>query len=207
MDERLIRHDVIVFDVGNVLVRFDPREISKSFGFSEALYRGVFESGLWLWMDTGLITVGALADLMCAAAHTDSREDYLKVADLLENFVTQEAPLSGSLLLPELKQAGKKLYYLTNYATPMFERTMARFPFFEYFDGGVISGREHIIKPMPRIYELLCERYGFRPEDALFIDDNPDNIAAAQKLGFDVWQFTGKPIDNKISDTDRKDGE
>ena len=195
MDERLLRHDVIVFDVGNVLVHFDPRVIAAGFGFSEALYRGVFESGLWLWMDSGLMTVGQLADLMCAAAHTDSREDYLKVADLLENFVEHERPLTGSLLLPELGQAGKKLYYLTNYSTPQFERTMARFPFFRYFDGGVISGREHIMKPMPRIYELLCERYGFRPQDALFIDDNPDNIAAARKLGFDVWQFAGTPIE------------
>ncbi len=205
MDERLIRHDVIVFDVGNVLVRFDPKRIAKSFGLSDELYRGVFESGLWLWMDTGLMTVGALADLMCAAAHTDSREDYLKVASLMEGFVREEEPLSGSLMLPELKRAGKRLYYLTNYATPMFERTMERFPFFRYFDGGVISGREHIIKPMPRIYELLCERYGFRPQEALFIDDNADNIAAAEKLGFNVWHYQGEPIES--SDSDRKDGD
>ena len=205
MDERLIRHDVIVFDVGNVLVRFDPRRIAARFGLSDALYRGIFESGLWLWMDTGLITVGALADLMCQAAHTDSPEDYLKAADVMENFVDTETPLTGSLLLPQLKQAGKKLYYLSNYANPQFERTMAKFPFFRYFDGGVVSGREHIIKPMPRIYELLCERYGFRPQDALFVDDNAENIAAAEKLGFDVWQFKGEPIDEH--DTDRKDGD
>ncbi len=207
MDERLLRHDVIVFDVGNVLVEFDPKRIAAGFGFSDALYRGVFESGLWFWMDTGLLTVGKLARMMCDAAHTDSPEDYLQVCELLEHFDRYERLYSGSLLLPELKRAGKKLYYLTNYGTPMFERTMKHFPIFDYFDGGVVSGRENILKPMPRIFELLCERYGFRPQDALFIDDNADNVAAAAKLGFDVWKFEGKAIEDMTNDNDRKDGD
>ena len=194
MAERFARHQVIVFDVGHVLVHFDPGEISEGFGLSAQLYRGVFESGLWLWMDTGLLPTGVIADMMCRAAHTDSMQDYLKVVDLLDHFPDMERPFSGSLLLPELKQAGKKLYYLSNYGVPMFERTMERFPFFQLFDGGVVSGHEHIIKPMPRIYEILCERYGFQPEEALFVDDNADNIAAARKLGFDVWQFEGTPL-------------
>ncbi len=195
MDERLLRHDVIVFDVGNVLVSFDRRRIADGFGLDEALYHAVFDSGIWLWMDTGLMTVGAVADLMCRAAHRDSLEDYLKVCRLLENFPDYEQLCSGSLLLPQLKQSGKRLYYLTNYGTPMFERTQARFPFFQLFDGGVVSAREHVIKPMPRIYELLCERYGFQPEDALFVDDHPENVRAAQQLGFDVWHFQGTPIE------------
>ncbi len=195
MDERLMRHDVVVFDVGGVLVRFEPKEIAEGFGLSDELYKGVFQSGLWMWLDTGLISVGELADMMCQAAHTDNREDYLRVADLMENFHKIERPLSGSLLLPELKRAGKKLYYLSNYGTPMFEKTMQRFRFFELFDGGVVSGREHIMKPMPRIYELLCERYGFKPQDAIFLDDNEDNIRAAERLGFDVWRYIGTLID------------
>lgn len=196
MDERLIQHDVIVFDVGNVLVHFDPVKIAKGFGLSDALFKGVFESGLWSWIDTGLMTTGELARLMCEAAHSTSREDYLKVSCLLENFDQMMCPYTGSLLLPELKQAGKRLYYLTNYSTPVFERTMARFPLFKYFDGGVVSSRVHAIKPMPRIYEILCEQYGFKPQDAVFIDDNADNIAAAKKLGFAVWQFAGEPIES-----------
>ena len=196
MDERLLRHDVIVFDVGQVLVMFDPQTIADEFGLNETLYRAVFESGLWMWMDTGLLTTGEIADMMCHAAHTDSRKDYLKIVDLLENFPRMEKPFSGSLMLSELKRLGKKLYYLTNYGTPMFERTMERFPFFEFFDGGIVSGREHIIKPMPRIFELLCERYHFRPEEALFIDDSAVNIEAASKLGFDVWHFEGQVIEN-----------
>ena len=191
MDERLLRHEVLVFDVGNVLVRFDPREIADSFGLSDALYRGVFESGLWFWMDTGLMTEETLARMMCEAAHTSSEEDLARVTELLHDFVRVETALPISSLLPELRQAGKRLYYLSNYGPAAFDKTMKRFPFFQLFDGGVVSGREHILKPMPRIYELLCERCHFRPEEALFIDDNSDNIRAAEKLGFHTWLFEG----------------
>ena len=194
MDERLQRHQVIVFDVGNVIIGFDRREIAEGFGLSEALYRGVFESGLWMWLDTGLMTTGELARLMCEAAHTSRREDFLLLEELLEHFDRIQRPMTGSLLLPELKQAGKRLYYLTNYGTPMIERAMARFPFFQLFDGGVISSHVHMIKPMPRIYEHLCEKYGFRPQDALYIDDNEDNVRAAVQLGFEGWLFEGKPV-------------
>ena len=71
---------------------------------------------------------------------------------------------------------------------------MERFPFFEYFDGGVVSAREHIIKPMPAIYRLLCRRYGFSPEEALFIDDSEVNTEAARKEGFSVWCRRGEDI-------------
>ena len=93
------------------------------------------------------------------------------------------------------KAAGKKLYYLTNFSSPAFERTLERFPFFEAFDGGVVSSHERIVKPMPAIYRLLCRRYGFSPKDALFIDDNPENTKAAQQEGFAVWTLRGEDIE------------
>ena len=189
MDERLARHPVIVFDIGDVLVRFEIRQIARDFGLSDALRSGVFDSGLWIWLDTGLVTTGELAKMMCEAAHTSSRADFLRVTDLLEHFDRSLEALPASLMLPELKKAGRRLYYLSNFGTPVIERTMARFPFFSCFDGGVISSHVHMIKPMPRIYEHLCEKYGFRPQDAVFIDDNADNIRTAEKLGFGVWHY------------------
>ena len=194
MDPRLQAKNILVFDVGNVLVRFDPRTISEAFGLPPALEEAVFGTGLWAWIDTGLMGTGDLARLMCRTVPTDSREDYLLVSRLLDEFYRFLVPLAPSLWLPELKAAGKKLYYLTNYASPAFEKTMERFPFFEYFDGGVVSAREHIIKPMPAIYRLLCRRYGFSPEEALFIDDSEVNTEAARKEGFSVWCRRGEDI-------------
>ncbi len=194
MDERLLQKDILVFDVGNVLVRFDPKIIAKGFFRPEKakqLFSGVFESGLWGIIDTGLMHTGALARMMCEAAHTDDPEDYLTVSNLLDNFCEHECALKMSEQIPELKAMGKKLYYLSNYSTPAFERTKTRFSsFFSLFDGGVVSAHEHICKPAPRIFQILCERYGFQPQDALFIDDTLSNIEAAQREGFAVWHYT-----------------
>lgn len=198
MDERLLLKDVIVFDVGNVLVRFDPWHIAhKCFPerTADRLYDAVFKSGLWGIIDTGLMTNGRLARLMCEAAHTDDMEDYFAVARLLDTFYLHERALNASKWLPELKKMGKKLYYLSNYAEPAFVNTMSRHPFFQYFDGGVVSARENVCKPARRIYEILCERYGFSPKDALYIDDTLENVQAAQALGFSVWHYKEGPLE------------
>ena len=194
MDARLLQKNILVFDVGNVLVRFDRRLISDGFSLSPRLEEAVFGTGLWGWVDSGLIGTGDLAALMCRAVGAGTEEEYLTVCRVLEEFYRYELPLRASGWLPELKAAGKKLYYLTNYASPAFERTMERFPFFRFFDGGVVSAREHMIKPMPAIYRLLCSRYGFSPGDALYIDDHLPNIEAARREGFAVWHYQGEDI-------------
>ena len=84
MDPRLQAKNILVFDVGNVLVRFDPRTISEGFGLPPALEEAVFGTGLWAWIDTGLMGTGDLARLMCRTVPTDSREDYLLVSRLLD---------------------------------------------------------------------------------------------------------------------------
>ncbi len=56
-------------------------------------------------------------------------------------------------------------------------------PVYRHFDGEVVSCEEHVVKPEPRIYEILLERYGLDPAATLFIDDRPANIAAAERLG------------------------
>ena len=63
------------------------------------------------------------------------------------------------------------------------------YPFLELFDGMVISGREGVVKPDREIFDILCERYSVAANEAVFIDDSPANIAAAQSLGFDALQF------------------
>lgn len=194
MDGRLLEKDVIVFDVGDVLVGFDPDQITEGFGLSAALSDAVFRSGLWGWHDSGLMTTGELARLMCRCAGTDREEDFLTVCEVLDAHHRFQKALDASLWLPGLKERGKKLYYLTNYGSPVFERTKAKFPFFSLFDGGVVSSHEHMVKPMPVIYRLLCARYGFAPQDALYIDDNERNILAARQLGFSVWQYRGQEL-------------
>ena len=207
MDQRLQEKDIVVFDVGNVLLKFDPKIISEDFGLSPRLEEAVFGTGLWAWIDTGLICNGEVARLMCRSVQSESREDYLRVCAVLDDFIGCLTPMAPVRWLPELKAAGKKLYYLTNFSSPAFEKTLERFPFFKAFDGGVVSAHERIVKPMPAIYRLLCRRYGFSPKDALFIDDNPENTKAAQQEGFAVWTLRGEDIlSDPPADADRTEG-
>ena len=92
-------------------------------------------------------------------------------------------------ILEELHAAGTPLYALTNWGKDTFASIEADYPFFERFDGMVVSGREGVIKPDPMIYRILCDRYGFAPHDAIFIDDSGANIATAMSLGFDALLF------------------
>jgi len=82
-----------------------------------------------------------------------------------------------------LKERGFGIYLLSNYPGWMFDIHSAHFDFLPYVDGMVISSRVKVMKPDPRIYRLLLEKYSLRAEECVFIDDRPVNTEAAEKLG------------------------
>ncbi|HEX4708794.1 MAG TPA: HAD-IA family hydrolase, partial [Candidatus Udaeobacter sp.] len=92
-------------------------------------------------------------------------------------------------ILRELKRRGTPLYALTNWSHETFPLALERFEFLGWFDGVVVSGQERVIKPDPRIYHLLVKRHGLRPDEIVFIDDNPANAAAATTLGMHGIHF------------------
>lgn len=94
-------------------------------------------------------------------------------------------------ILEQLAGAGVPLYALTNFPMEVFDETRDRFGFFRHFRGIVVSGYEKMMKPDPAIFRLLAERYDIRPEGAVFIDDLPANVAAAEGCGFTGLHFTG----------------
>lgn len=83
-----------------------------------------------------------------------------------------------------------KVYGLTNWSAETIPVAMARYDFFNDLDGMVVSGAEKIIKPDPRLYRILLERYAMEPGESLFIDDNYANIETAQQLGFQTIHLT-----------------
>jgi 2-haloacid dehalogenase len=86
------------------------------------------------------------------------------------------------------------IYALTNWNAQTWELGLAEFPFLcEVFDGIVVSGREGVAKPDPRIFEILSSRYGLEPTTTVFIDDSPKNVAAATTLGYQAHLFTNAP--------------
>lgn len=92
-------------------------------------------------------------------------------------------------LIAELAERGYGLYVLSNMPAE-FYRYVSDFGVFRHFRGEIISSRERLAKPDPRIFALLAERYGIVPERTLFIDDKKSNTDAAKRLGFKAYTFT-----------------
>ena len=87
--------------------------------------------------------------------------------------------------LETLAKTEFELYGLTNWSAETFPYALANYDFFEHFGGKiVVSGEEKLIKPDPKIWQVLIERYNILPEESIFIDDNAKNIEVAKKLGF-----------------------
>jgi 2-haloacid dehalogenase len=99
-------------------------------------------------------------------------------------------PIEGTVaILGELKRAGVPRYALTNWSAETFPPARTRYEFLSWFDGIVVSGEEGVIKPDAQIFHILLERYGIAADEAVFIDDNPGNAAAAQALGIHGIHF------------------
>ena len=92
----------------------------------------------------------------------------------------------------ELKAAGYKVYYLSNYSKKAYDECADSIAFIEYMDGGVLSHRELLVKPNPEIYKRLISRYDLIPEECVFIDDTEKNVEVARELGMKGIVFTDK---------------
>lgn len=193
MDERLQNAEVIVFDVGNVLLRFDPEIVVRLLPdetrrpLTEAMFG---PKHLWSAFDLGKESNEEIARRIAREAGLDGAWD--QVMHVLLHFPEVLHPLPLARCLDELKAQGKRLFALTNYPEPSFSETCRLFPFLtEKLEGAVVSAREKLVKPDPAIFQLLTERYRLSPRDTLFIDDARANVEAAASLGFQIWHYAG----------------
>lgn len=185
--------DTVVFDIGNTLMRFDPDGLCDALiaaPHRERLRHALFAPDhTWKWacFDQALYPNEEIA---LKIVREEGLEDACaaEVLYVLNHFHERMFPLPLSRGIPALKAEGKRLLALTNYAWPQLEYCWQSQAFFSLFDGRVVSSQEKVVKPDARIFRILTERYSVRPEDALFVDDNADNTAAAAALGFRVWQ-------------------
>jgi 2-haloacid dehalogenase len=99
-------------------------------------------------------------------------------------------PISGTVeILRELRQGPVRCYALTNMEAETYPLRLERYEFLRWFDGTVVSSSEGIIKPDPRIFTLLMERFALVPEATLLIDDSERNVEAAGLLGMRTVRF------------------
>jgi 2-haloacid dehalogenase len=185
----------VVFDVGNVLLRWDPRN----------LYRTIFDDEAEMER--------FLSDV--CTPHWNIEQDRGRsweeaVAVLTKDFPAYESPIrafhdrweetvSGPInenvaLLARLRGAGVPNYCITNFSAPKFRLSQTRYPFLAGFDGIIVSGDEELLKPEPEIYNLLLERYGLTAGDCIFIDDSKANVEGARAVGMYAIHFV-EPMD------------
>ncbi len=169
----------IVFDLGGVLFARDLKRCTPDFIDFFSFVRAERMPRFWEEYDRGTLTIDEVTDELCRINGCGRArcEEYLQ-----RSIELQEPVRPTERLVGDLKAAGYRLYVLSNMSRE-FIAFLRRFPVYGLFDGEVVSCEVHTVKPEPRIYEILLERYGLDPSETLFIDDRPANIAAAEALG------------------------
>ncbi len=182
----------VVFDMGNVLMRFDGPYFSAQFTNSEAdaaaLNRALFGSTTWALLDSGTVSYDTM--LRVARAHLEKRL-WPNLDACFVGWAAYSTPIDQTnALAAQLKREGYGIYLLSNAGTRIHDQ-LDHMPAWELMDGAVVSGQERLMKPDPAIYQLLCERYGLVAEECLFVDDNADNCDGARLAGMRAVQYTG----------------
>ena len=177
----------LVFDVGGVLIGFRWYYMMTEYGLSHETTldfgHKIFKDPLWEEFDLENLSFDQVA-----ALYIEKYPEYEKeIHYLLENaeLMVINRPEIWKMLR-HLKQAGYRLYLLSNYSSVLFAKHLRDADFFDILDGKVVSYEIHAIKPAPRIYEELFERYGLDPAECLFFDDKPENTEASRQLGMDA---------------------
>jgi 2-haloacid dehalogenase len=184
------RRPAIVFDLGGVLIDWNPRHLYRKLIDDEATMEWflaeVCHSAWNEEQDRGRTFAAAIDE--AAALHPDHRS---LIAAYFERWDEMLAgPIEGSVvILEELKDAGYELHALTNWSAETFPFARDRFAFLDWFESILVSADVGLIKPDPRIFELLLARIGRPPAACVYIDDNPKNVAAAAALGLDAIAF------------------
>ncbi len=181
----------VVFDLGMVLIDWDPRH----------LYRKVFKSetdmewflthvchGEWnLEQDKGRSFDEAVIE--ATARHPDHATEIAMYRDRWMEMVP--GAIMGTVdILEALHKKGTPLYAITNWNGDTFRATRSRFPFLELFKDIVVSGDEKILKPEPEIFHLLARRNDIKLADSIFIDDSMKNVKGAEAVGMKGHHFT-----------------
>ena len=180
----------IVFDIGNVLMKFDYmpyiRKLLKDEDVIAKVNNAIWTSNYWNDLDRGGNTAEILEKML--AAEPEYRDEIKLTFDNVGQcmFRTDYA----IPWIKELKSRGYMAYYLSNYAPHTMEANPDVLDFLPYMDGGVFSCDVHVIKPEPEIFSIFCEKYDLMPSECIFLDDNERNVLAAKDFGMNAIHFT-----------------
>ena len=181
----------IVFDLGGVMIDFDPRgylvDRLCNAETEEEVYDLTFGSEEWKLLDAGLISRFDGNHRMLEKARAAGRA--FEVQGVLDDWLHILRPRRRMQeLVRRLKNHGYSVYYLSNIPEDVLALLKER-GVLDRFDGGVASCEVKINKPDPRIYQALLDKYQLKADECIFIDDRADNIKAASLLGLGTYQM------------------
>ena len=189
----------IVFDMGMVLMTFDPMlpcmRHAKDAALAEKLCQAIFRHPEW-----GQYVDGGLTDDPGYMQVLEKR-----LPDPAERAVAEailaDWTLDGLYPKPEMQpfvqsllEQGYHLYLLSNVGFS-FHQFQYKMPFLSQFDGIVLSCEEHLVKPHKAIYDRLCEKFGLKADECLFVDDMLCNVEGAQVAGLHGHCFADGDIE------------
>jgi 2-haloacid dehalogenase len=185
-------HQAVVFDIGGVLVDWDPRHLFREVIPDEAtrewFLREVCHSEWNRRQDEGRPWAEGIAE---AVGRHPAHEAWIRAYD--ERWIETVRGVDDDVVVVvrELRAGGLPVYALTNFSTDKWALSLEQFDVLAEFDGVVVSGEERVTKPQERIYRILLERYQLTPERTFFTDDADANVAGARAVGIDAELFTG----------------
>jgi 2-haloacid dehalogenase len=181
----------VVFDLGGVLVDWDPRYLYRRLMPEDEVDEFLDEVEFRAWnleQDAGAPWGPAVEAHAARFPHRRA----LLAAYPARFAETMNGPIDGTVaILEELHAAGTRLFALTNWSAELYPHAEETFAFLRLFEGIVVSGREGLAKPDPAIFALMIERYRLDPATTVFVDDSPHNVDAATAAGLQAVLFTG----------------
>lgn len=188
----------VIFDIGNVLTDFAWQEMYKEKGLGgetfERVAKATVQGPYWCELDRGIMTFSEVMDKF-VSLDKEMEDEIRRVLADMHGIVTGRAYATPWVC--SLKEQGLKVYVLSNFSEKIWKDCLDALEFFECTDGGIISYKEHLIKPDPAIYQLLLERYGLSPKECVFIDDLKENVLVAKKIGIQGIVFESYEQVNK----------
>ena len=180
----------VVFDIGNVLLSFDPRSyLVKKFDDefkAHKVFDIIFKSNEWLMLDRGTISEKEAISIL-SKRHEEFSEE---IKSSFDGWYDLLIPMEETIeVLQKLKENKINIYYLSNFHHLAFEYVTEKNKFFNLFDGGIVSYKEKLLKPEKEIYLKLIDKYNLNPEETLFIDDTEINLKGALAVGMNTVHF------------------
>jgi len=183
--------ETVVFDLGGVLVDWDPRKV----------YRQIFDTEEEIdWFFDNICTMDWNEEQDAGRSLSEATNmkiiEHPQWAEHIKAYYGRWEEMLGDAIedtleiLKELKKVPDlKLIALTNWSAETFPVAIEKFEFLQWFDGIVVSGKEKTRKPFTDIYQIVFDRHDVSPSSALFIDDNLRNVEASQSLGMRAIHF------------------